>query len=233
MSQRGVVFFRDQDITAKQQEQLATRLGELSGKPATSKLHIHPLTAEFSETGDFISVITSDFNQIRPVGNDGYDGEDKSELASNGWHSEYNRRVTALTISITFEKTPSDYAILKIYTLPKTGGDTLWASAYDAYDRLSVPFRTMLEGFTAIHSARQFNVEAAKYGRKVRTDPRGAPDNVGETLRAVHPVIRTNPVTGWKGLFVNKSYLSSPRLMLIPDSQSVLLKSRKMKAMRF
>ena len=116
-----------------------------------------------------------------------------------------NPLVNVLTCSITFEKTPSDYAMLKIHTLPNTGGDTLWASAYDAYDRLSVPYRTMLEGLTAINSARQFNVEAAKYGRKVRTDPRGAPDNVGETLRAVHPVIRTNPVTGWKGLYVNKT----------------------------
>ena len=90
VSQRGVIFFRDQEITPKQQEQLATRLGELSGKPATSKLHIHPLTAEFSELGDFINVITSDFNQIRDVDYDsGYDNDDKSLLASNGWHSEY------------------------------------------------------------------------------------------------------------------------------------------------
>ena len=90
VSQRGVVFFRDQDITPKQQEQLATRLGELSGKPATSKLHIHPLTAEFSELGDFINVIDSNFNQIRPVeGESGYDLDDKSLVASNGWHSEY------------------------------------------------------------------------------------------------------------------------------------------------
>jgi len=31
--------------------------------------------------------------------------------------------------------------------------------------------------------------------------PRGAPENVGEELKAVHPVVRTNPVTGWRSLF--------------------------------
>ena len=33
------------------------------------------------------------------------------------------------------------------------------------------------------------------------TDPRGSPDNVGDKLEAIHPVIRTNPVTGWKSVF--------------------------------
>lgn len=28
--------------------------------------------------------------------------------------------------SITFEPVPSDFAILKIHTLPEAGGDTLW-----------------------------------------------------------------------------------------------------------
>ena len=30
---------------------------------------------------------------------------------------------------------------------------------------------------------------------------RGAPENVGEVLEAIHPVIRTNPVTGWRSVF--------------------------------
>lgn len=106
--------------------------------------------------------------------------------------------------SITFEKTPSDYAILKIHTLPEIGGDTLWASAYEAYDRLSPPYQKFLEGLTAVHSAQRFKTIAAGHGRQVRTRERGAPDNIGDDLRATHPVIRTNPVTGWKGLFVNK-----------------------------
>ena len=78
------MFFRDQKITSKQQEQLGIRLGELSGKPTTSKLHIHPLTEEFSEFGDFISVISADFNRISHDA----DIDDKSTLASSGWHSE-------------------------------------------------------------------------------------------------------------------------------------------------
>jgi len=178
-------------------------LGELSGKPATSKLHIHPLTAEFSENGDYISVISSEFNRISHDA----DLDDRSLLASSGWHTEYlSSHAKSFNSSITFEKTPSDYAILKIHTLPQTGGDTLWASAYEAYDRLSPAYQKFLEGLTAVHSAQRFKTIAARHGRTVRTDERGAPDNIGDELRAVHPVIRTNPVTGWKGLYVNKEY---------------------------
>lgn len=31
--------------------------------------------------------------------------------------------------------------------------------------------------------------------------PRGSPANVGFTFNAVHPAVRTNPVTGWKAIF--------------------------------
>ncbi|KAL5504578.1 hypothetical protein ACEPAH_7239 [Sanghuangporus vaninii] len=37
ISQRGVVFFRDQNIDLKAQKELTQRLGELAGKPETSK----------------------------------------------------------------------------------------------------------------------------------------------------------------------------------------------------
>jgi alpha-ketoglutarate-dependent taurine dioxygenase len=63
-----------------------------------------------------------------------------------------------------------------------------------------------LEGLTAVHDAEHFKTIAGRHGRTIRTD-RGAPDNQGEDLKAIHPVIRTNPVTGWKGLFVNRGYV--------------------------
>jgi alpha-ketoglutarate-dependent taurine dioxygenase len=100
---------------------------------------------------------------------------------------------------------------LKIHTLPKSGGDTLWASAYEAYDRLSPPYQKFLEGLTAVHDAKYFATIADRFGKPLRTGERGAPDNVGGDLVAVHSVIRTNPVTGWKGVFVNAGYLPRAR----------------------
>jgi len=83
VSQRNVVFFHNQEITIKQQEELATRLGELSGKPATSKLHISPVAPEGSELGDTVHVVsTKVYKSI-------YEGRDTSKLASRGWHIEY------------------------------------------------------------------------------------------------------------------------------------------------
>lgn len=82
---------------------------------------------------------------------------------------------------------------------------TLWASAYEAYDRLSPAYQRFLEGLTATHNATRFNEAAARAGYKIR-ESRGAPENQGTDLTAVHPVIRTNPVTGWKGVcLLNKS----------------------------
>ncbi|KAI5450562.1 hypothetical protein NCC49_003017 [Naganishia albida] len=193
VSRRGVCFFRDQDLDAQQMATLATKLGQLSGKPASSNLHVHPLTEESSELGDQIAVISSE--KQAKGGGLRHVHDDRSLFATNAWHSD-----------ITFEPIPSDYAMLKIHTLPETGGDTLWASAYDVYDKLSPAMARWLETLTATHDANFFHDEARRLGIKLRSGERGSPYNQGDNLQAVHPVIRTNPVTGWKGLFVNKAF---------------------------
>jgi hypothetical protein len=38
VSERGVVFFRNQDISVEDQKTLGQKLGELTGKPASSKV---------------------------------------------------------------------------------------------------------------------------------------------------------------------------------------------------
>jgi alpha-ketoglutarate-dependent taurine dioxygenase len=41
---------------------------------------------------------------------------------------------------------------LKIHTLPDdVGGDTLWASGYEVYDRLSPTWQKIADGLTATH----------------------------------------------------------------------------------
>ncbi|ORX34071.1 putative TfdA family taurine dioxygenase [Kockovaella imperatae] len=204
VSQRGVVFFRGQDITAEQEKELVDALGVLTGKPSTSTLHIHPTTEDTSPKGDQISIITSKRQSE-------YSRGDRSKLASVGWHAD-----------ITFEPVPSDYAILKIHTNPDAGGgDTLWASGYEVYSRLSPPFAKYLEGLEALHEASFFKDAAKNYGIDLREGERGSPANKGGDLSAVHPVIRVNPVTGLKSVFVNKGF--TRRILGITKDESDLV----------
>ncbi|KAF5345071.1 hypothetical protein D9758_010419 [Tetrapyrgos nigripes] len=203
ISHRGVVFFSDQDLTVDEQRELGTRLGELSGKPKSSTLHKHPISEETPELSGDISVIDSS----KGIARQGYV---LNRLASSGWHAD-----------ITFEPVPSDYAILKIHTLPPTGGDTLWASGYEAYDRLSPAFKKFLEGLTAVHDGNGFVRYAKANGIKLQ-DNRGSPENTGSDLIAIHPVIRTNPVTGFKTLFVNKGFTKRIRELTPEESDNVL-----------
>jgi len=90
--------------------------------------------------------------------------------------------------SITFEPIPADYSILTLHTLPPTGGDTLWGSGYDLYDRLSPTWQKFVDGLTATYAQPGFLKSANEHGFKLHTEARGAPENVGEVLEAIHPV---------------------------------------------
>ena len=182
VSRRGVVFFRKQDdLDNELQKVLAQRLGELSGKPSTSKLHIHPVSNSGRKLGgkdDQISVISSE--QAKELYSDRFI---KKQSGKEGWHSD-----------ITFEPVPSDYAILRLTQLPKTGGDTLWASGYEVYDRISPAYQKFLEGLTATYAQPLFNDSAQRNNFSLYSGERGAPENTGTDLKAIHPVVRTNPV---------------------------------------
>ncbi|MCH2170529.1 TauD/TfdA family dioxygenase [Myxococcota bacterium] len=79
-----------------------------------------------------------------------------------------------------FER-PSHGALLQPTILPTVGGDTLWTSTYAAYDALSDSVRRSLEDLSALHSA-------------------------GSLAEFVHPIVRVNPSTGRRGLFVNRLF---------------------------
>ncbi|CAI7675078.1 unnamed protein product [Penicillium manginii] len=210
ISQRGVVFFRKQDgLDDNLQKELVQRLGELSGKPKTSGLHIHPVAnsgRDGSVADDEISVISSEQRKTLYI-----DRNTRKQTARREWHSD-----------ITFEPIPSDYTLLRLTELPKTGGDTLWASGYEVYDRLSEPYQKFLEGLTATYAQPRFNQVADRNNFKIHAGPRGAPENVGEELRAEHPVIRTNPVTGWKSVFAVGSHVQRVNGVTEEESQHLL-----------
>lgn len=185
------MFFRKQDeLDNETQKRLIQRLGELSGKPSTSKLHIHPVSNSGRTLGgkdDEISVISSE--QAKTLYSDRFTRSAK-QSSKEGWHSD-----------IAFEPVPSDYAVLRLTELPPTGGDTLWASGYEVYDRISPAYQKFLESLTATYAQPIFNESAKNNNFELYSAERGAPENVGTDLKAVHPVVRTNPVTGWKSVY--------------------------------
>ncbi|GFF77528.1 alpha-ketoglutarate-dependent sulfonate dioxygenase [Aspergillus udagawae] len=210
ISQRGVVFFRKQDdLDNESQKELIHRLGLLAGKPATSGLHIHPVTNAGREHGgkdDEISVISSE--QRKKLFKGRYATQ---QSLKGGWHSD-----------ITFEPIPSDYAVLRLTKLPKTGGDTLWASGYEVFDRISEPYQRFLESLTATYAQPAFNQSAKENAFELFAGPRGAPENVGSELRAEHPVIRTNPVTGWKSVFAVGAHVEKINGLAEEESKHLL-----------
>ncbi|KAF2404726.1 taurine catabolism dioxygenase [Trichodelitschia bisporula] len=215
ISRRGVVFFRKQDdLDNDLQKELAQRLGQLSGKPKTSGLHIHPIANAGRRLGgkdNEISVISSEGIKESYSKSNLIQISDKRQNGKSGWHSD-----------ITFEPIPSDYAILRLTQLPKTGGDTLWASGYELYDRLSKPYQKFFESLTATYAQPGFGKAAQENGYELYAEQRGAPENVGSELKATHPVIRTNPVTGWKSVFAVGSHVQSIDDLTPEESKAAL-----------
>ncbi|MEE8435654.1 MAG: TauD/TfdA family dioxygenase, partial [bacterium] len=92
------------------------------------------------------------------------------------------------------------------------GGDTLFASMYAAFEALSEPMQSFLSGLSALHASE--HVYRGRYG--VKEDPgRKFPE-------AVHPVVRTHPVTGRKGLYVNPSFTLKIQELKRRESEALL-----------
>ncbi|KAJ3283526.1 hypothetical protein HDU79_008978 [Rhizoclosmatium sp. JEL0117] len=207
IAERNVAFFRDQDLTWDEQKEFADRLGRASGKPTTSGLHSHPISESSDEFGDKNYAINSELGKKFAKLRD----EVRTELHSSAWHSD-----------VTFEVVTPDYTVLRLRELPPEGGDTLWASAFELYERLSPAFAAFLEGLTATHTGDGF-IALNKAGLvSINPGPRGAPEDVGTHLSTSHPVIRTNPITGWKGVFVNHGFTRRINELSKDESDAVL-----------
>ena len=157
-------------------------------------------TSEFGVPDSEISTISSEHRKKFFNGNGQGEGQqhqqkqlpdtNKGKYEAASWHSD-----------IQFETVPADYTSLRLVELPVTGGDTLWASGYELYERFSKPYQKFLDGLSADFIGDGFLKAAETRGFSLYDQPRGSPENVGLHLSAVHPVVRTNPVTGWKSIY--------------------------------
>ena len=104
--------------------------------------------------------------------------------------------------------------MLQIHRTPESGGDTLFANMYAAYDALSDKMKTFLSKRTAVHDS-----ERAYRGRY---SDKGVDDTDAVFPRNEHPVVRTHPVTGRQSLYVNETFTSRIRGMAEGESNMLL-----------
>ena len=130
--------------------------------------------------------------------------ENSSWVVGETWHSD-----------VTCDDEPPMGSILHIHEVPASGGDTMYANMYRAYEALSQPVRDMLDRLTAVHDST--HTLTVRYGEDGRfRDPDVRYPN------AVHPVVRTHPVTGRKGLYVNSSYTTAINGVSKKESDALL-----------
>lgn len=176
-AERKVLLFRDQDfkdLGFDRQIEIARHFGPI---------HRHPTSGNVKGYPEFHVV-------YRDGQNDRFkDYRGGNRLSKLQWHSD-----------VTYEKQPPSTTFFFILDQPPVvGGDTLFTSQVEAYNRLSPEFQKRLEGLKAVHSAvYQANFSKERNG-VVRREP----------VETEHPVVRVHPVTGEKALFVNEGFTRS------------------------
>lgn len=116
---------------------------------------------------------------------------------------------------------PSLGSVLYARTVPRSGGDTLWANGYRAWETLTERMRKRLEPLRAIQSA-------AKNKDELRADHIATGTMAGRNLeemnakQADHPVARTHPVTGRKALYVSPAHTTGFVGMAEAESAPIL-----------
>ena len=158
------------------------------------KLHIHPI---YPRVPDVPEIIVLDTDASNPPDND-------------NWHTD-----------VTFIQTPPMGSLLSARQLPPQGGDTLWSSNIAAFEALSAPMQTMLSTLTAEHDM----VKSFPAQRFARTPAERVTWEAACAANppVVHPVVRTHPESGRKGLFVSEGF-TTRIVELEPTESDALLR---------
>ena len=124
--------------------------------------------------------------------------ERSKRVAGQGWHSD-----------VSSDAQPPGLSMLRMEIVPESGGDTLFANMYEAFETLSSEMQSFLKRLTARH------------------DPRGhylylsGAKKLEELPSAIHPVVRTHPATGRQSLYVNDGFVG--RIVELSESESETL----------
>lgn len=200
-----VVFFRNQKITPEQQIAFTRRFGVL-------EQHVRK-EARLGGFPEILIISNLLDDQGKAIG---------SQDAGRFWHSD-----------LSYKKEPSMLSALYSIEVPekdgKVHGDTGFASTTAAYDALPAEMRQRVAGLKNVHSYRYYRnknraaqaEERARGGRTIQ-EPELTEAQLSSVPDIETPLVRTHPVTGRKGLFVNEAHTSHIPGMPPAESEALL-----------
>lgn len=117
--------------------------------------------------------------------------ETQTTNIGGGWHTDHS-----------YDQEPAMGSVLLAIETPPSGGDTLFADMYAAYDALSDGLKATLAGLRAFHASEHIYGKEGVFTKTDQAHLAGRDD----TPSAVHPVVITHPGSGKKALYVNPGF---------------------------
>jgi taurine dioxygenase len=109
-----------------------------------------------------------------------------------GWHADHS-----------YDDAPALGSILVARELPESGGDTMFANLFAAYDALSDGLKQTLGSLRAKHSNRHLYGAQGLYRKSDLAPQLKGEEGVGD---ATHPVVIRHPESGRQALYVNPGH---------------------------
>jgi taurine dioxygenase len=156
----------------------------------------NPYGEPFNKAFPDINVISNVVENGEPIGGLG-DGEAV-------WHAD-----------MTYVEVPPKAAVLHALEVPPAAGNTYFADMFAAYETLPADLKRAAEGRIAIHDASRNSAGMLRKGYKAVTDVR-------ETVGARHPLVRIDPTTQRKALFLGRRPNSYVVGLPVADSEALL-----------
>lgn len=123
------------------------------------------------------------------------EADETSTLFADNWHSDWS-----------FLASPPAATLLHGDVIPPTGGDTLFANQYAAWDALPADLKAALQGRMGVHSARRGYARQGRYGEADKGRSMAIRYDDSALATQLHPVARRHPETGRTALFVSPGY---------------------------
>ncbi len=121
--------------------------------------------------------------------------DETTPIFAESWHSDWS-----------FLPSPPAGTVLYGNIIPPTGGDTLFANQYLAWDELPAELRRAVEGRMGVHSARRGYAPQGMYGEKDKGRSMAIRWSESAMRTHLHPIGRAHPETGRTALFVSPGY---------------------------